>query len=125
MECADVENFLDYDFKFHYINDFRIKVKDKSFDIAMINDTLHHIPYTKQIKLIREAQRVSKKTLIFESDGVVAEAMDVYFNKGKMGTSLSFRSLQSWINILYKEFYQYEIKIPFYYPQKQYCFIQI
>ena len=124
MECADICNFLDYSFKFHFIEDFKIVgVEDTTFDIAMINDTLHHIPYENQIRLIKEAQRVSKKVLVFESYGILTKAMDVFMNKGKMEIALSFRKSNEWLKIL-KDFSEYKVKIPFYYPQKQFCFIQ-
>jgi|TARA_B100002003_G_scaffold249914_1_gene287537 ubiquinone/menaquinone biosynthesis C-methylase UbiE len=65
--CADILKYLEYNFPFSLIKDNKIQFKNKSFDVAIINDTLHHMPKNIQIAMIKEATRVAKKVLIFET----------------------------------------------------------
>ncbi|MEO9141609.1 MAG: class I SAM-dependent methyltransferase, partial [Polyangiaceae bacterium] len=63
--CADIENFLEYDVPFHKITG-KLEFADDSFDFAMFNDVLHHIPKPSQLEAILEAVRVARKLLIFD-----------------------------------------------------------
>ena len=67
MHCADVLNYLEYNFTFYKIFGKNLQFKDKYFDVAMINDTLHHMEEESQIAMLKEAARVAKKVLIFET----------------------------------------------------------
>jgi ubiquinone/menaquinone biosynthesis C-methylase UbiE len=65
--CADILKYLEYNFPFAMIKNNKIPFKNKFFDVAIINDTLHHMEKNIQIAMVKEATRVAKKVLIFET----------------------------------------------------------
>lgn len=116
MECSDVINNLECNLPFHLIKDFKIDVPDKSFDIAMINDVLHHVQSDKQLLIIKEAERISKKVLIFETQyNFIVEIIEKINERKGMPCPRAFRDLGGW-KILLKDFKCVEAKKPFYYP---------
>ena len=122
MHCADVIKKLNYDMPFVYIVDFKTPYENKEFDVALLIDTLHHVKKDDQAKLIKEAERIAKNVLIFESGGFFAPFIDIVLNTfTNMSNPLSFRSLEEWIKFL-PNYYCYKIDKPFYYPLKQYFF---
>ncbi len=103
VECADLKNDLEYDMYFNLIKDSTINVPYKSFDIAMINDTLHHIPFDEQMNIIKESQRVSKKVLIFETNPCIAIKFMHFLNilEGMHSSrKLYWRNLLEWVKVI-------------------------
>ena len=128
---ADIQNYLDYDIHFYKINtDGKLPTKTKSFDIAMINDVLHHCDKGIQIKVIKEALRVSKKVLIFETrPTLIAFFIDKVLNwvhNKNMPVPLTHRSIKNWMNLLESNGIKpvlIKLKTPFYYPLSHFVFI--
>jgi 2-polyprenyl-3-methyl-5-hydroxy-6-metoxy-1,4-benzoquinol methylase len=80
MTCADVENFLEYDFPFHRVTG-TFEFENQEFDFAMLNDVLHHIPKHIQMAALAEATRVARTVLVFETEPTVtAKVLDVIMN---------------------------------------------
>ncbi len=124
VECCDITNNLKYDMQFHLINDSKIGVADKSFDIAMLNDTLHHVPLDSQIKLIKEAERISKKVLIFEAKiNFVVWITDKLDELKGMPCPMAHRDINEWKTVLHDFTYK-KVKKPIYYPITNYIFIK-
>ena len=73
---------------------------DGSFDVAMFNDMLHHMPYENQVRLIREGLRVARAALIFEVKPTrYAQFTDWLMNKihePLMRISLTHRTRTEW-----------------------------
>ena len=62
--------------------DAKLDFPDKSFDVGMFNDVLHHVPAEVQIELIKEALRVCKRVLIFEVKPTwIAKKLDYLINQ--------------------------------------------
>ena len=102
MECADITNLLQHDLPFHLITNERLEfAKDKQYDYAFLNDVLHHIPSAAQLSVVKEAVRVSKTLLIFETRPTIrAKVLDVVMNylvyKGKEVVTLTHRDPENW-----------------------------
>lgn len=95
MECADVEKMLEHDLPFHLVNG-RIDLPSDAFDVAMLNDMLHHVPKSEQLALVLEAARVAPRVLIFDHEpSLVAKVLDVVMNYavygGREATPLAHR----------------------------------
>lgn len=86
--------------------DTTLPYADASFDYAMFNDVLHHMPYDQQIEIVKDALRVSKKVLIFElHPTLLARIIDWGANKIHhllMPIPFSFRTSEGWQK-LFKE----------------------
>ena len=67
IAVADIKNSLQHEFVFYKITDNKTKLSDKSFDVALLIDVLHHIPLEKQQKIINEAKRIAHKVIICET----------------------------------------------------------
>jgi ubiquinone/menaquinone biosynthesis C-methylase UbiE len=87
---------------------------DNSFDVAMINDVLHHMPFDQQGKIIREALRVSPLVLAFELEPTpLTRFLDWLSNKihnWHMRIPFTFRRSYEWAEYLKKEGHSFEIK---------------
>lgn len=104
---------------------------DNEFDVAMFIEVLHHMPFDTQIKLIKEALRVSQVVLIFELKGTfLAKLADHVLNKlfhnPDMCLSYTHRSKDEWMK-LFKEhqinYKCYDIEKPFIgFPFRYYLF---
>ena len=126
VEGIDLENHLEYKIPFHGISNFKTKLPDQSFDAVMINDTLHHVSFDRQMELINEAQRISRKVLIFESQLNWAVWITDYLNeKRKMSAPNANRDLEGWQNFLPATFVFLPVKKRFWYPVGHYAFGQI
>ncbi len=81
-------------------SDTKLPFADASFDYAMLNDMLHHMPYEQQIPIIQDALRVSKNVLIFElHPTLLARIIDWGANKIHhlfMPIPFSFRTAEKW-----------------------------
>src|SRR5438105_4931767 len=79
---CDIKNYLIYKIPFLKIKDNKIPSKNKYYDVATLNDVLHHIKKEFQIEVIKEAARVSKMMLIFEFEPtIVGKLADIILNK--------------------------------------------
>lgn len=121
---CDVENYLVFDIPFYKISKKgKLPFKNKSFDLAMLNDVLHHVDKPYQTYIIKEALRVAKKVLIFEAEPTIsAKIFDSILNKlhySSLDTPLTFRSNIQWQQLFNSIELKYNIKRverPFWYP---------
>lgn len=121
---CDIKNYLQYKIPFAKIkSDGKLPFKNKSFDVVMINDVLHHIENNGQIKLINESLRVGKKVLIFEAKPTIGgKIFDLVLNKfhyGDLKAPLTFKDQAGWEKIFTNMKAKYKTKIirrPFFYP---------
>lgn len=120
---SDVKNYLIYDIPFIEISGKKLPFTNNEFDVVMLNDVLHHIPYHDQEKLISESARVAKKVLIFEArPTILGKITDVVLNKyhyGDLNVPLSFRNIKDWQELFEKLSLKSKVVIlkkPFWYP---------
>jgi len=120
---SDVKNYLIYDLPFVKINGRELPFTNNEFDIVMLNDVLHHIPFENQERLIRESSRVARKVLIFEAKPtILGKITDVVLNKyhyGDLKIPLSFRNTKNWQKLFKKLSLKskvVELKKPLWYP---------
>lgn len=121
---CDVKNYLMFNIPFYEISrNGKLPFKNKSFDLAMLNDVLHHVDKSNQIRIIKEALRVAKTVLIFEVQPTIsAKIFDTLLNKihySSLDAPLTFRSDRDWqelfrsmkLTSIIKK-----VKNPFWYP---------
>ncbi|MFA6502908.1 MAG: class I SAM-dependent methyltransferase [Candidatus Paceibacterota bacterium] len=104
-------------------SDTELPFEDASFDYAMFNDVLHHLPYEEQLPIVKEALRVSKNVLIFElHPTLLARAIDWGANKIHyllMPIPFSFRTLEGWRTFFTENGIPsrtFQVQRPAYYP---------
>ncbi|MBI2647032.1 class I SAM-dependent methyltransferase [Candidatus Woesearchaeota archaeon] len=66
MEGVDVVDYNETDIKNTIYDGLHLPFKEKSFDCCLILQTLHHCTY--QIQVLKEARRVSRRTIIIMED---------------------------------------------------------
>ncbi len=127
---CDVKNYLVCKIPFLKIQGNKLPVADKSYDIAFLNDVLHHVNQTTQISILKEALRVAKKVLIFEAEPTfIGKLTDILLNKyhyGDLNTPLTFRSLGNWKKLFKKlslKSNSIKLKRPLWYPFSHIAFI--
>lgn len=121
---CDIDNYLRKSLPFVPMNkEFQLPFREKSFDVVMFNDTLHHMITSHQDKLLKEAFRVSDRVLIFEDEptltGTVADWTINKFHSVRMPVTLTFRSHFKWIKLfesLGAEYDFREVRKQFFYP---------
>ena len=121
---CDIENYLVFAIPFYKISKKgKLPFKSKNFDLAMINDVLHHVDKSYQVYIIKEALRVAKKVLIFEAEPTLsAKIFDTLLNKlhySSLNAPLTFRSNNEWQELFNSIGLKYIIKNverPFWYP---------
>ena len=118
MEGYDIKNTLEYDMPFIDVDN----VPDKYYDIALIIDTLHHIPFEDQIKLVNKAKRISKKVIIFESKTSFVNWLSDLLETEMIVTNTT-RKLNEWEDALVGFKYTF-VRKPFYYPIIHYLFVK-
>jgi len=96
---TDIVNYLKVSIPFEIMkNENKIPFEDNTFNIALLNDVLHHTKY--QEEMIKEATRVADSVLIFEvSPSLKVKIADYLINKihnAKMKTPFNFRNLNDW-----------------------------
>lgn len=126
---ADVKNYLIYKIAFVEIKKGRIPAKNKSYEVALLNDVLHHVNREDQVDIIEEANRVAKSILVFEFEPtLIGKATDIILNEfhyGDLNVPLSQRSMNEWQTLFKSMGYQYEtvkLKRPFWYPFSHFAF---
>lgn len=127
---CDVKNYLTYKIPFIKIGDNKIPIKDKSYDIALLNDVLHHVNKECQIDVLKETARVAKRVLIFEFEPtIIGKLTDVILNKfhyGDLNTPLSVRTIDDWQNLFKSLGFNstaVKLKKPFWYPFSHIAFM--
>ena len=128
--CADILNYLEYNFPFYKISNDKLPFKSKSFDVAMINDTLHHMKEKSQTAMLEEAARVAKKVLIFETERTfIAMFLDRIMSKIHnilMPVPCTHKTSENWkkcFSGLEFKCQQIGIKKKWYYPLEHLCFV--
>ncbi len=101
---TDIFSYLKRDIKFRLMQkDDRLDFNDKEFDTGLLIDTLHHISFDGQIKIIREAMRVCREVLIFElRPTLIAKARDFLMNKihcRNIPIPLTHREKEGWMEL--------------------------
>ena len=128
---TDIFSYLRRDIKFKKMHkEDELDFNDKEFDTGLLIDTLHHIPFDGQIKIIKEALRVCREVLIFElRPTLIVKIIDFLINKihyRKMPILLTHRKKESWIRLLKDNDINlkfYKVKKPsFWYPATNYLF---
>ena len=105
---CDVKNYLIKDIPFVNINsDDLLPFPNNTFDCVFLNDVLHHIDSKKQLTLLKESARVSKKMiLIFELKPTIGSYIgDIILNKithPSIPLPLTLRRPDEWISIFHK-----------------------
>lgn len=120
---CDVKNYLVKNIPFVKIKDDKLPFPRRSFDVALLNDVLHHIDKTKQEQVISEALRVGKNVFIFEIEpSISGKIFDIVLNKfhyGNLAVPLSFRYPKEWKQLFKKlsaNCDYIKLKRPFWYP---------
>ena len=128
---TDIFSYLRRDIKFKKMHEeVELNFNDKEFDTGLLIDTLHHISFDGQIKIIKEALRVCREVLIFElKPTLIVKIIDFLINKihyRKMPILLTHRKKDGWIKLFRDNgiaFKFYDVKKPdFYCPATNYLF---
>lgn len=127
---TDIKNYLIYKIPFIKIVKNKIPVKSKSFDIALLNDVLHHIDKNYQVDMLIESARVAKKLIIFEFEPtIIGKLADITLNKlhyGDLHPPLSLKTSDGWQNLFKRLGFNSEVvklKKPFWYPFSHIAFM--
>lgn len=105
---CDISRYLKVEIPFKKMTVInKIPFSDKSFDFVMFNDVLHHTPFLNQKKLLNEAARIARKSvLIIEvKPGLWSFIGDFCLNKlfyPNIPVPLTFRTLAEWRLLLRK-----------------------
>lgn len=127
---CDVMSYLIRNIKFvKMTNQNKLPFKKNSFDVAMLNDVLHHISWVNQHRILREALRVADEVLIFEvKPTMLAIITDYLINKihnEDMSVPFTFRSVKDWKRLFNKLNVKCEylaVKRPIFYPASHIVF---
>ena len=130
ITCCDLMKYIKYKFPFVLMDKKdKLPFKNKTFDMVMLNDVLHHTNKKNQGKILREALRVANEILIFEVKPTsLGKMFDYIMNKihnKKMEIPFSFRTLEEWIRFFKKNKVSYQVKEiekPLFYPFKHIAF---
>jgi ubiquinone/menaquinone biosynthesis C-methylase UbiE len=103
IEGTDITNLLKHDMPFKLMkNDEQLPYRNKSFDVVMLNDVLHHT--RKTIQILRESVRVGRTVLIFETKPtIMAKVVDYVLNwylYSDMPIPLTHKCMDEWLKIL-------------------------
>lgn len=120
---CDIKNYLVFDIPFKKLSNQRLPFKQGVFDVALLNDVLHHIDFQKQEYLIDEATRVAKRVLIFDAEPTIfGKIADIVLNKyhyGNLNIPLAFRDLFQWQQLFRTKNLKFQfvkLQRPFWYP---------
>lgn len=130
MYCSDIINYMENDLPFYLIKNNKIPFKKNTFNIAIMNGVLQHMPYKIQVIMIKEALRVAKKLLIVEIDRTLTALMlDAIFARIQsldMPMTYTFRKRRDWINLFAKmglPFEEIKFKKSWYFPLHHLLFV--
>ncbi len=123
MHCSDIINYMEYKIPFTLIKNNKLPFKKNAFDIAIMNDVLHHMPPEIQEIMLKEVTRIAKKLLVVEtSRTATALILDTIFSRIQcfdMPITYTHRNNKGWKRLFTKidlEFEEMKIKSPWYYP---------
>lgn len=126
---CDIKNYLINDIPFVKIKGEKLPFPNKSYDVILFNDVLHHIDKARQEVIISEALRVAKYVFIFEYEpSTGGKILDVVLNKlhyGDLAVPLAFRYAQEWKQLFKKLSANYDfirLKRPLWYPFEHIAF---
>ena len=129
IQGTDILDFLSFKIPFKLMkNETTLPYDNQEFDIALLNDILHHT--RKQEEVLKEALRVSKKVIIFETKPTLrAKILDHVLNWGhnvNMPIPLTHKTPEQWSKLFQKINIKYEYreaKSSMIYPLSHFCFI--
>ena len=121
---TDIDNYLSAGIKFVKMPTENIlPFKKNDFNVAMLNDVLHHTTYDNQLRIIQEALRVANQVLIFElKPTLVGKIGDYILNKihhPAMNIPFTYRTAKEWQKLFRENGINYttkKVKSPFWYP---------
>jgi SAM-dependent methyltransferase len=120
---CDINYYLIYKLPFISIKNRRLNKIKKRFNIAMLNDVLHHISKDKQEQILTDCLKIADKILIFEAEPTIyGKLADIILNKHhyhSLKTPLSFRKVNEWQAMFKKMNLKYSMLKPgkpFWYP---------
>lgn len=123
MHCSDIIDYMECDIPFTLIKNNKLPFKENAFDIAIMNDVLHHMPPKIQAIMLKEATRIAKKLLIVETDRkVVALILDTVFSRIQcfsMPIPYTHKSSNNWKKLFAEiglSFKEEKVKKDWYYP---------
>lgn len=127
---CDVMSYLIRNIKFlKMTNQNRLPFKKNSFDVAMLNDVLHHTSWANQRRILREALRVADEVLIFEVKptklAIITDYLINKFHNENMNVPFTFRSVNEWKRLFDKLSVECEysiVKRPTFYPASHIAF---
>lgn len=103
--------------------------KDKTFDVVLFNDVLHHAEEGSLLGLLKEALRAGNEILIFEDHpSLLLKIFDKFVNlfySIKMPHASSLKSKKEWENLLSRgglHYQAFDVRSPWWYPLKHYAF---
>lgn len=120
---CDIKNYLVYDIPFVEIKNGKLPFPNRSYDVILLIDVLHHIEKPEQEQIIAESLRVAKKVFIFEFEPTLSgKIADIVLNKihyGDLHVPFTFRYAEDWKQLfasLPAKFDFVKLKKPFWYP---------
>ncbi len=121
---CDIDQYLVRKIPFRkMVSGSKLPFRIDEFDSSMLNDVLHHTPYSVQEKLLSEGLRVAKQVFIFElKPTVLGKILDYVINKfhnPRMAIPFTYRSESGWEELFRRKNIKFEKKkiiSPPYYP---------
>jgi len=132
VDGADITNMIVGTMPFHKLPESWATWPDKSFDIVMINDALHHMTPEIQMATLRDSLRVGKKIIIFDTrPTLLAKTADVVLGFlvywGKEVVPLTHRDSEEWKQLLHglgAKTHEHPVAKPFFfYPLKHFVIV--
>jgi len=128
---CDIDKYLIVKIPFRKMSrEDKLPFRNKSFEVVMFNDVLHHTSYKNQSKLLKEALRVSKSVLLFELvPTTIGRIVDFVINKihhFKMEIPFTYRRVEGWKKLFKNLGLKYQVVIvqrPFWYPFSHVAFV--
>lgn len=130
MYCSDIIDYMENDLPFYLIKNDKIPFKKNTFDIAIMNGVLQHMPYKTQAVMIKEALRVARKLLIVEMNrtpiALIIDAIFARIQSINMPMTYTFRKRMGWISLFDKMgllFTEVKLKKSWYFPLDHLLFV--
>lgn len=131
IKACDIKNYLDDpNITFLEIHKGKLPKFKNKFDVAFLNDVLHHIPKKDQGELIKQALQIANKVIIFEMKPTyLAKIFDTILNKvhyENLFIPLAFRNIAEWQTLFKTLHAKSKFKIlnrPFWYPFNHIAFL--
>lgn len=128
--CADIIDYLEFDFPFTLIKKDSLDLPSNKFDVAIINDSLHHMEPSVQRKMLLEATRVARKVIIIETKRTfIAMFLDSIFSRIQhfdMPIPYTHKTSKGW-KMLFEELdiscKEENVKRDWYYPLQHLFFV--